>query len=159
MLKGTVFRAIHVGDSIAPPAAMTPAEMKQRTKKFAVDVIRFTSALPRGIATDVISRQLIRAGTGTAANYRASCRAKSRKDFIMKLSNAEEEADESALWLEVLVESGFVRQNAASRLLDEADQLTRIFVSSIITARKGSVGARIKTPKSPINPQSAIRNP
>jgi len=110
--------------------------MKQRTKKFATDIIKFTSTLPRGMATDVISRQLIRAGTGTAANYRASCRGKSRRDFIAKLTTAEEEADESALWLEVLVECGLARQVAAARLMDEADQLTRIFVASINTARQ-----------------------
>ena len=115
---------------------MTPAELKQRTKKFALDIIKFTSALPRGIATDVISRQLIKAGTGTAANYRHSCRAKSDRDFIMKMTNAEEEADESALWLEVLSDSGLARTAAAAPLLDEADQLTRIFVASINTARK-----------------------
>jgi four helix bundle protein len=82
--------------SIFRLVSMTPSELKQRTKKFALDIIRLTCALPRGIATDVISRQLIRAGTGTAANYRSSCRGKSRRDFIMKLSIAEEEADESA---------------------------------------------------------------
>jgi four helix bundle protein len=136
---------------------MTPSELKQRTKKFALDIIRFTSALPRGIATNVISRQLIRAGTGTAANYRASCRAKSRKDFVMKLSNAEEEADESALWLEVLAESGFVRQNAAAPLLDEADQLTRILVASIKTARKRKRDDKIDDRQ--FDNKSAIRNP
>ena len=115
---------------------MTPAELKQRTKKFALDIIKFTSSLPRGIATDVISRQLIKSGTRTAANYRHACRAKSDKDFIAKMSTAEEEVDESALWLEVLTESGLARPAVAARLLDEADQLTRIFVTSINTARK-----------------------
>jgi len=111
--------------------------MKQRTKKFALDIIRFTSALPSGITIDVIRRQLLSAGTGVAANYRASCRAKSRKDFVMKMTNAEEEADESALWLEILGESGLAAAGSTTPLLDEADQLTRIFVASINTARKG----------------------
>ena len=116
---------------------MATNDLKERTKKFALEIIRFTSTLARGIATDVISRQLIRAGTGTAANYRASCRAKSCRDFIAKLGTAEEEADESALWLEVLSESGLAKSAAVAPLLDEADQLTRIFVASINTARKG----------------------
>jgi four helix bundle protein len=115
--------------------AMTPDEMKRRTKKFALDIIRFTSSLPAGIVTEIILRQLIRAGTGTAANYRAACRRKSDKDFIMKMTNAEEEADESAFWLEVIIESGLARPTIAARLLDEADQLTRIFVASINTTR------------------------
>ena len=115
---------------------MTPAEMKQRTKQFALDIIRFTTSLPSGIVTNVISRQLIRSGTGTASNYRASCRAKSKKDFVMKITNAEEEADESALWLEILAESGLVPRASVARLLDEADQLTRILVASAKTARR-----------------------
>jgi len=115
---------------------MALSDLKQRTKKFALDVIKFTSTLSRGIAADLISRQLIRSGTGTAANYRASCRAKSRRDFIAKLGTAEEEADETALWLEILTESGLASGPALTRLLDEADQLTRIFVTSINTARR-----------------------
>ena len=115
---------------------MTPAEMKQRTKQFALDIIRFTTSLPSGIVTNVIRRQLIRSGTGTASNYRASCRAKSKKDFVMKITNAEEEADENALWLEILAESGLVPRASVARLLDEADQLTRILVASAKTARR-----------------------
>jgi len=115
---------------------MALSDLKQRTKKFALDVIKFTSTLSRGIAADLISRQLIRSGTGTAANYRASCRAKSRRDFIAKLGTAEEEADETALWLEILTESGLASGPTLTRLLDEADQLTRIFVTSINTARR-----------------------
>ena len=92
---------------------MTPAELETRTKKFAIDVLRFATGLPRGIATDVIARQLIKSGTGTASNYRQPCRAKSDSDFIMKTTNPEEEADESA------------------------SHLTRIFGASINTARKG----------------------
>ena len=89
---------------------MTPAELKQRTKKFAVDIIAFSATLPRDLTVDVINRQLVKSGTGVGANYRGSCRAKSRADFVVKLTTAEEEGD-------------------------EADQLVRIFVSSINTAR------------------------
>jgi len=119
---------------------MTRAELKQRTRRFALDIIKFTSSLSRGIAADVISRQLIKSGTGTAANYRHASRAKSDKDFIAKMSTAEEEADESALWLEVLGESGLARAGTTARLLDEADQLTRIFVASINTVRRRGRG-------------------
>jgi four helix bundle protein len=115
---------------------MALSDLKQRTKKFALDVIKFTSTLSRGVAAGLISRQLIRSGTVTAANYRASCRAKSRRDFIAKLGTAEEEADETALWLEILTESGLASGPTPTRLLDEADQLTRIFVTSINTARR-----------------------
>lgn len=91
---------------------MTPDDLKARTKKFAVDVIRFAKAIPRDHINDEIASQLTDAATSTAAYYRASCRARSRADFINKLAAGIEEVDESALWLEVLSEAGIC---AASR--------------------------------------------
>jgi four helix bundle protein len=83
----------------------------------------------------VLGRQLVKSGTSVGANYRASCRAKSRADFIAKLTTAEEEADETRYWLEVLVEADLVPRESVARLLDESEQLIRIFVASIKTAR------------------------
>lgn len=77
----------------------------------------------------------MRAGTGVGANYRAACRAKSRADFIAKLTTAEEETDEASFWLEVLVESETIPHERARALLAEADQLTAIIVTSARTAR------------------------
>jgi four helix bundle protein len=85
---------------------MTPNELKARTKKFAVDVILFARAIPQDPINREIGSQLTDAATSTAAHYRAVCRAKSRADFINKLSGAIEEVDESALWLEILSEVG-----------------------------------------------------
>ncbi|MGH7752041.1 MAG: four helix bundle protein, partial [Gemmatimonadales bacterium] len=84
---------------------MDRALLKTRTRAFAILVIRFVMGLPRNRAGDVIGRQLLRAGTSVAANYRAACRARSRREFIAKLGIVEEEADESAFWLEVAAES------------------------------------------------------
>lgn len=115
---------------------MTPSELRARTKKFAVDVIRFAaSAIPSDPIANRIAVQLTGAATSTAAGYRASCRARSRADFIYKLGNTIEEADESALWLEVLMESGMVASETARPLWQEADELTRILVKSRATAR------------------------
>ena len=114
---------------------MTPEEMKRRTKAFGVAVFRFARTLPTDAATLVIVRQLVKSGTATAANYRSACRAKSKPDFVSKMTTAEEEADETLFWLELLVEADVVTKKVASVLMDEADQLTRIFVSSIKTAR------------------------
>jgi four helix bundle protein len=114
---------------------MTPSELKQRTKRFAVDIIRFGGTVPSGTAADVIARQLVKSGTSVGANYRSSCRAKSRRDFVSKLAIAEDEADGTQYWLEVLVEAQMVKKEAVARLLDEAEQLVRIFVASINTAR------------------------
>jgi four helix bundle protein len=114
---------------------MTPEELKRRSKKFAVSVFTFSRTLPTDPATLVIVRQLVKSGTSTAANYRSACRAKSKPDFVSKMATAEEEADETLFWLELLVESETVAKAAVLPLMDEANELTRIFVASIKTAR------------------------
>ena len=114
---------------------MTPDELKARTKKFAVDVIRFAKTIPKDHINDEIASQLTDAATSTAAHYRAVCRAKSRADFINKLGGAVEEVDESALWLEILTESEISPAAQTKPLWKEADELTRIFVRSRETAR------------------------
>lgn len=100
---------------------MTPDELKARTKKFAVDVIRFARSIPRDPINNEIASQLADAATSVAAHYRAVCRAKSRADFINKLSGAAEEADESALWLELLAEAGICQASVTTPLWKEAD--------------------------------------
>ena len=115
---------------------MTPQELRNRTKKFAVNVISFArSSISSNPIDQDIACQLTRAAGGTAAAYRATCRARSRKDFIYKLGNTIEEVDEAALWLEVLVESETVPKRLVQPLWQEADELTRIFVKSRQTAR------------------------
>jgi four helix bundle protein len=129
---------------------MTNAELKQRTKEFALRVIRMTDFLPREPAADVLSRQLIRSATSVAANYRSACRARSRADFVAKMALVEEEADESALWIEMLAPANLVPTKRLGPLRQEATEITAIAVSSIRTAR-----ARIGTPRSAIRtPQS-----
>jgi four helix bundle protein len=127
---------------------MNPTELSERTKQFALRTIRLVEALPKNISADVIGRQLIRSATSVAANYRSACRAKSRADFVSKMGTVEEEADESALWLELLGDAGLVSPARLTDLRAEADALTAIAVSSIRTARTGSS-----------NPQSATRKP
>jgi four helix bundle protein len=114
---------------------MTPDQLKARTKKFAVETIRFAKSIPRDPINDEIASQLTDAATSVAAHYRAVCRARSRADFINKLAGAIEEADESALWLQVLSESGICSLSATTPIWQEADELTRILVRSRETAR------------------------
>jgi four helix bundle protein len=116
-------------------SCMTPEELKRRTRAFAVAMIKFVQQLPSDPVTVVIARQLVRSATSVGANYRSSCRAKSDADFIAKMTTTEEEADETHYWLEVLLEAKLVRPEAITALLDEADQLVRIFVASIRTKR------------------------
>jgi four helix bundle protein len=114
---------------------MTPDDLKARTKKFAVDVIQFAKSIPHDPINSEIASQLTDAATSVAAHYRAVCRAKSRADFINKLSGAIEEADESALWLEILTESRICGSSMTTPLWKEADELTRILVRSRETAK------------------------
>jgi four helix bundle protein len=114
---------------------MTQEELKRRTKDFALRVIKLVSTFPNTYLGRHIGGQLIRAGTSVAANYRAACRAKSNADFIAKMGIVEEEADESAFWIEFAVDADMVKLDLVSRLLDEANQLVAIFVASINTAR------------------------
>ena len=82
-------------------------ELQDRTKRFAVAVVRFFSRLPKTEAASVIGRQLLRAGTSVAANYRSACRARSAADFISKISIVLEETDETLFWLELLVDADY----------------------------------------------------
>src|SRR5256885_12200515 len=109
---------------------MTENEMKQRTKAFALRVIKLASTLSKDFVGRRLGDQLLRSGTSVAANYRAACRARSKADFINKLGVAEEEADETAFWIELLIESGLMPAKRLETLLDEANQLTAIIVAS-----------------------------
>lgn len=114
---------------------MDPEELKQRCKQFALRVIRVVRALPDDRVGRPIANQLVRAGTSVAANYRAACLGKSKRDFAHKLGIAMEESDESSLWLELIIEDRILPESKVRPLLDEADELTAIFYSSIKTAR------------------------
>ena len=115
---------------------MEKKDLKERTKKFALKVIKVVEMLPRGRIADILGRQLLRSGTSVGANYRSACRARSTADFISKMGVVEEEADETIYWMELLIEAGLVRKDALIHLFDEANQILAITVSSIKTARK-----------------------
>jgi len=144
---------------------VTSEELRARTKRFALRVIQVEQALPRTRVSHVLGGQLLRSGTSVAANYRASCRARSQAEFISKMGIVEEEADETAFWLELLADTGQIDQAKVSDLIDEAYQLVRIAVTSINTARRnGSRWAQsaARTPQhgnGRRSDQSAIRNP
>jgi len=113
----------------------TTNDLKERTKQFALDIIRLCAALPRKQEFLVTSKQLMRCATSVGANYRSAQRAKSRADFIAKLAIVEEEADECLYWLELLEALGVASEMELRRLRDEADQLVAIVVASKKTAR------------------------
>jgi len=115
---------------------MSNENLKLRTKKFGLAVIKFFQGLPKNETGRILGRQLLRSGTSVGANYRAACRAKSTADFISKMGTVEEEADESGYWLELLVEDSQVATAKAAPLTKKAYELVAIVVSSINTARK-----------------------
>ena len=113
------------------------AEMfKKRTKKFVVDNIKFFRTLPKTEEAKIIGRQLLRASSSVGANYRAACRARSQAEFHSKLSTVVEEADESAFWMEILIEADIVTPSQLSYLTDEANQILKIASASRKTVSK-----------------------
>ena len=115
--------------------ASRPEDLRERTKKFALRVIRLFRALPRSEDAQVIGKQLLRSGTSVAANYRASCRARSRPEFAARVGIVMEEADETVFWLELISESGMLPTSRLEPLLRESRELAAIFTASYRTAR------------------------
>ena len=96
---------------------MTPEQLRDRTKDFALRIVRLFKSLPRSPEAQVMGRQLLRSGTSVGANYRAVCRSRSKAEFIARLGVVVEEADESAFWLELLIETGTFRKEKLDGLL------------------------------------------
>ncbi|MCL4257207.1 MAG: four helix bundle protein [Anaerolineales bacterium] len=120
---------------------MNKQELQKRTKDFALRTIRLIDSLPRSNSASIIGRQLLRSATSVGANYRSACRGRSKAEFIAKLGIALEEADESQYWLELLIESKLISQQAAEPLLNEANQLVAILTASSKTARANQKSA------------------
>ncbi|MFA5344080.1 MAG: four helix bundle protein [Kiritimatiellia bacterium] len=112
--------------------------LQARTKTFAVQIIRFYSALPQSDVVRIIGRQLLRSGTSVAANYRAVCRSKSQSDFISKMGTVVEETDETLLWLELLIEAEIVKNDKTQNLVAETTELLKIFSKSLLTAKNSN---------------------
>jgi len=109
-------------------------DLKKRTKRFALRILKLVSALPNTVQGRTVGGQLARAGTSVGANYRAACRGRSRAEFVAKLGIVIEEADESGFWLELIIEGELLRAELVQPLLDEANELTGIMTRSHMTA-------------------------
>ena len=115
-----------------------PEQLRDRTKAFALRIIRLYRSLPYRTDTQVLGKQLLSCSTSVAANYRAVCRARSKAEFVAKIGIVVEEADEAILWLELMTESGIVPLGRAEALLREANELTAIFAASQRTAKRAA---------------------
>jgi four helix bundle protein len=117
-----------------------PEELRARTKEFAIRIVRLFRSLPKNDEARILGKQVLRAETSVAANYRAVCRARSRAEFISKMGVAVEEADETVFWLELLVETGIAPRARMEKLLLEANELLAILAASQRTARASQLG-------------------
>jgi four helix bundle protein len=115
---------------------MSPEEMKQRTKQFALRIVKLVQSLPADRVAGTLGHQLLRSGTSVGANYRAACRARSEPEFRAKLGIVEEQGDESIYWRELLIDSGFVPIHRLQDLWQEANELVAIAVASINTSKQ-----------------------
>jgi len=111
-------------------------DLRERTTRFALRIIRLCASLERGATTGVIGRQLLRAGTSVGAQYREACRARSTAEFISKIESAIQELDETCYWIELLKRSELIRPARLTSLEQEASELTRMLVASVKTAKK-----------------------
>jgi four helix bundle protein len=116
---------------------MDRAELEQRTKRFGLRVLKLGRAMMKGDVGRILARQVIRSGTSIGANYRAAGRARSRAEFVSKLGVAEEEADETVYWLElIMADEQLVKADRIADLLDEAKQLTAIIAAARMRAKR-----------------------
>ena len=126
---------------------MDENELKARTKQFGLRVINLVDALPKTTAGRAIGNQLVRSGTSVGANYRAACRSRSKAEFVAKIGIVAEESDESAFWLELIMDANLLKTELVSSLHREAEELTAIFTASGRTARMNNPKSKIRNPK------------
>lgn len=127
---------------------MDQGELKARTKQFGLRVMKLVDVLPKTTAGRTLGNQLLRSGTSVGANYRAACRARSKAEFIAKIGTVAEEADESAFWMELIMDGGLLKPELVSTLHQEAEELTAIFTASGRTAKASNPKSQIRNPQS-----------
>jgi four helix bundle protein len=116
--------------------------LKKRTKQFSLRVLTLFRSLPQTDEASILGKQLLRSGTSVGANYRAVCRARSRKEFVAKMGIVVEEADETLFWMELLVEGGIVSIRRLGPLMTEGEEVLAIFAASLETAKRNCAGKR-----------------
>ena len=115
---------------------MTEEDLKLRFKAFALRIMKMVDAMPKTISSLAIAKQIVRSGTSPSANYRAACLGKSKKDFLNKLKFVEEELDETAHWLELIIDGEILPEQRVRPLYNELIELLKITISSITSTRK-----------------------
>ena len=121
-------------------------QMKTRTKQFSLRIVRLFQAMPKTDESRIIGRQVLRSGTSVGANYRAACRARSDKEFLAKIGIVVEEADETAFWLDLLIEADVITATKLGNLLQETNELLAIFAATQRTVRNRLHKAKTNKP-------------
>jgi four helix bundle protein len=114
---------------------MQSADLKRRTREFAVRVMRLADGLPKKASARVVGGQLLRCATSVGANYHVACRARSKAEFVSKIGIVLEECDECLFWLQLIIDAGLMSARRTEALLKEAHELTAIFTASSKTAK------------------------
>jgi four helix bundle protein len=109
--------------------------MKDRTKQYALRIIKVYSALPKTTEAQVLGKQVLRSGTSIGAHYREALRARSNAEYISKIETSLQELEETTYWLELLIDAGMMHHDRLQPLLDETRELTAIFVTCVKTAK------------------------
>jgi four helix bundle protein len=136
---------------------MNPEDLKRRTKQFALRILKLVAVLPKTVEGRTLGGQLVRAGTTVGANYRATCRSRSRAEFVARIGVVEEEADESAYWLELIIEGELLKAQKVAPLLNEANELAKIMASSRISA-SAPLAAKLTRQSAIINRKSEMNH-
>jgi four helix bundle protein len=113
---------------------MNERDLKKRTKRFGLRIMKLVGDLSKSVEGRAIANQLIRSATSVGANYRAACKGRSKAEFIAKIGTVEEEADESAYSMELIIEGGLLEKQLVQSLLDEANEIVAIMAASRISA-------------------------
>ena len=127
-----------MNDSEVQHQGTSSEALRERTKLFAIRIVRLFRALPKSTEGQVMGKQLLRCGTSVATNYRAVCRARSRAEFVARMGVVAEEADESVLWLELPEATATLGAQRLEEISKEARELTAIFSASLRTAKDRS---------------------
>lgn len=110
---------------------MRENDLRDRTRQFALRIIKLYAAMPGGVAAQVLGKQVLRSGTSVGAHYREACRAKSNADFISKLEGGLQELEETIYWLELIGDANIFREEKLRPLRDETEELTAMFVTMV----------------------------
>jgi len=116
--------------------------VKERTKEFALRIVRLYSALPKSAVAQTLGRQVLRSGTSVGAHYREAVRSRSDAEYVSKIEGALQELEETGYWLELLADAGVCQPGTVAALRTEADELTAILVTC---AKKAKTRRGLKT--------------